>query len=57
MYKKNKSIEIVGAGPAGMMLAWLLVKNGIGVNIIERHLDFSREFKGGDTRISNKTFR
>ena len=43
---KDKSIVIVGAGPAGMMLAWLLVKNGIGVNIIERHLDFSREFRG-----------
>jgi 2-polyprenyl-6-methoxyphenol hydroxylase-like FAD-dependent oxidoreductase len=40
------SITIVGAGPAGMMLAWLLVKNGVKVKVIERHLDFSREFRG-----------
>lgn len=43
---ENKSMIIVGAGPAGMMLAWLLVKNGIRVKVIERHLDFSREFRG-----------
>ena len=37
---------IIGAGPAGMLIAWLLVKNGIRVKVIERHLDFSREFRG-----------
>ena len=46
MYKENKAIIIVGAGPAGMMLAWLLVKNDIRVKVIERHPDFSREFRG-----------
>ncbi|MEN8444223.1 MAG: FAD-dependent monooxygenase, partial [Cyanobacteria bacterium J06555_13] len=46
MCRETKSIVIVGAGPAGMMLAWLLIKNGIEVKIIERHLDFSREFRG-----------
>ncbi len=43
---KNKVITIIGAGPAGMMLAWLLVKNKTRVKLIERHLDFSREFRG-----------
>lgn len=40
------TVVIVGAGPAGMTLAWLLVKNDIQVKIIERHVDFSREFRG-----------
>ena len=45
-------MAIVGAGPAGMLLAWLLVKNGIRVTIIERHLDFSREFRGEGIQAS-----
>jgi len=28
MSKPQKTIVIVGAGPGGMILAWLLVKNG-----------------------------
>jgi 2-polyprenyl-6-methoxyphenol hydroxylase-like FAD-dependent oxidoreductase len=39
-------IVIVGAGPAGMMLAYQLASNGIGVRVFERHKDFEREFRG-----------
>jgi 2-polyprenyl-6-methoxyphenol hydroxylase-like FAD-dependent oxidoreductase len=37
---------IVGAGPAGMMLAYQLASNGIAVRVLERHRDFDREFRG-----------
>jgi 2-polyprenyl-6-methoxyphenol hydroxylase-like FAD-dependent oxidoreductase len=30
-------VVIIGAGPAGMMLAYLLVTNGISVRVLERH--------------------
>ena len=37
---------IVGAGPAGAMLAFLLARQGIPVTLLEAHLDFDREFRG-----------
>src|SRR5436190_13589056 len=39
-------VVIVGAGPAGLMLAYQLVTNGIPTRVIERHPDFAREFRG-----------
>jgi 2-polyprenyl-6-methoxyphenol hydroxylase-like FAD-dependent oxidoreductase len=39
-------IVIVGAGPAGLMLAWHLASNGVPVRVLERHPDFAREFRG-----------
>jgi 2-polyprenyl-6-methoxyphenol hydroxylase-like FAD-dependent oxidoreductase len=39
-------IGIVGAGPAGMMLAYQLASNGVPVRVFERHKDFDREFRG-----------
>jgi 2-polyprenyl-6-methoxyphenol hydroxylase-like FAD-dependent oxidoreductase len=39
-------IVIVGAGPAGMMLAYQLAANGVAVRVLERHRDFEREFRG-----------
>lgn len=44
-YDKSE-VVIVGAGPAGMFLAYLLVTNGISVRVLERHPDFKREFRG-----------
>lgn len=41
-----KPIAIVGAGPAGMMLAYQLASNGVAVRVFERHKDFDREFRG-----------
>lgn len=43
---RGPEVVIVGAGPAGMMLAYQLVSNGVRVHVIERHPDFRREFRG-----------
>jgi 2-polyprenyl-6-methoxyphenol hydroxylase-like FAD-dependent oxidoreductase len=37
---------IVGGGPAGMMLGYLLAREGIDVTVIEKHADFLRDFRG-----------
>jgi 2-polyprenyl-6-methoxyphenol hydroxylase-like FAD-dependent oxidoreductase len=37
---------VVGGGPAGMMLAYLLVRQGIAVTVLEKHKDFFRDFRG-----------
>ncbi|MCI0630802.1 MAG: FAD-dependent oxidoreductase [Phycisphaerales bacterium] len=39
-------VIIVGAGPAGAALAYLLAKHGVAVTLIERQRDFEREFRG-----------
>jgi 2-polyprenyl-6-methoxyphenol hydroxylase-like FAD-dependent oxidoreductase len=39
-------IIIVGAGPAGAMLAYLLASRGVNVTLLERQHDFEREFRG-----------
>jgi len=43
---KMGPVAVVGAGPAGMVLAYLLALNGIQVRVFERHRDFNREFRG-----------
>src|SRR5271165_2554924 len=37
---------VVGAGPAGALLAYLLASRGVAVTLLERQTDFSREFRG-----------
>jgi 2-polyprenyl-6-methoxyphenol hydroxylase-like FAD-dependent oxidoreductase len=37
---------IVGGGPAGMMLGYLLGRAGIDTLVLERHADFFRDFRG-----------
>src|SRR5450432_4160534 len=39
-------VVIVGAGPAGMTLAYLLARRGVGVTVLETHHDFARAFRG-----------
>jgi 2-polyprenyl-6-methoxyphenol hydroxylase-like FAD-dependent oxidoreductase len=39
-------VVIVGAGPAGMALAYLLARRGVGVTVLETHQDFARAFRG-----------
>ena len=45
-----RSIEttccIVGGGPAGMMLGYLLARAGVAVTVLEKHSDFFRDFRG-----------
>lgn len=45
-FPDQSDVVIIGAGPAGMMLAYFLVTNGISVRVLERHPDFKREFRG-----------
>ncbi len=37
---------VVGGGPAGVVLSFLLAREGIPVTLLEAHKDFDREFRG-----------
>src|SRR6201984_3198330 len=37
---------VVGGGPAGMMLGYLLGRAGIETLVLEKHADFFRDFRG-----------
>jgi len=37
---------IIGGGPAGVMLGYLLARQGITVTVLEKHTDFFRDFRG-----------
>ena len=37
---------IVGGGPAGMMLGYLLARSGLETLVLEKHADFFRDFRG-----------
>jgi 2-polyprenyl-6-methoxyphenol hydroxylase-like FAD-dependent oxidoreductase len=43
---ESPHVVVVGAGPAGAALAYLLARRGIRVTLIERQTDFAREFRG-----------
>src|SRR5262249_17416494 len=40
------SCLVVGGGPAGVMLAYLLARAGVPVTLLESHRDFDRDFRG-----------
>jgi len=42
----NFDVTIVGAGPAGAVLSYLLARSGVKTLLIERDSDFEREFRG-----------
>src|SRR5262245_28136563 len=51
-------VVIVGAGPAGMALAYLRARRGVGVTVLETHHDFARAFRGeGMQRSGIDAFR
>src|SRR5438105_526832 len=37
---------IVGGGPAGLMLGFLLARAGVDAVVLEKHKDFLRDFRG-----------
>jgi 2-polyprenyl-6-methoxyphenol hydroxylase-like FAD-dependent oxidoreductase len=37
---------IIGGGPAGIMLGYLLARQGVAVTVLEKHTDFFRDFRG-----------
>ena len=42
----NTTCCVVGGGPAGMMLGYLLAREGVAVTVLEKHRDFFRDFRG-----------
>ena len=48
--KQSQSLHttccVVGGGPAGMMLGFLLARAGVNVLVLEKHQDFFRDFRG-----------
>jgi 2-polyprenyl-6-methoxyphenol hydroxylase-like FAD-dependent oxidoreductase len=46
---------IVGGGPAGMMLGYLLGRAGIQTLVLEKHADFFRDFRGDTVHPSTLT--
>ena len=46
---------VVGGGPAGMMLGFLLARAGVEVLVLEKHADFLRDFRG-DTVAPDRPF-
>ena len=43
---RNTTCCIIGGGPAGIMLGFLLARSGVPVTILEKHPDFFRDFRG-----------
>ncbi len=48
----NTGCCIVGGGPAGMMLGFLLARAGVEVVVLEKHKDFLRDFRGDTIHAS-----
>ncbi|GAA4031764.1 FAD-dependent oxidoreductase [Allokutzneria multivorans] len=43
---EHTDVAVVGAGPAGMLLAYLLARAGSRVTLLETHGDFERRYRG-----------
>ena len=43
---------IAGGGPAGIMLGLLLARGGVDVTVMEKHVDFLRDFRGDTVHAS-----
>ena len=46
MAGERTSCVVVGGGPAGMILGLLLARAGVEVQVLEKHADFLRDFRG-----------
>lgn len=43
---ESTDVAVVGGGPGGMLLAYLLARAGVAVTLLEAHRDFDRDFRG-----------
>jgi 2-polyprenyl-6-methoxyphenol hydroxylase-like FAD-dependent oxidoreductase len=46
MVNERTTCVVVGGGPAGMVLGLLLARAGVEVQVLEKHADFLRDFRG-----------
>lgn len=51
----QRDCVIAGGGPAGMMLGYLLARQGLSVSVLEKHEDFLRDFRGDTIHPSTIT--
>ncbi|HZG85445.1 FAD-dependent oxidoreductase [Paenibacillus sp.] len=42
----EQEVVVVGAGPGGVVMAYLLARSGVKVALLERHVQLDREFRG-----------
>lgn len=51
----QRDCVIAGGGPAGLMLGYLLARQGLSVSVLEKHADFLRDFRGDTIHPSTIT--
>ncbi|MGJ9425693.1 FAD-dependent oxidoreductase [Nesterenkonia halotolerans] len=52
---ERRDCVIAGAGPAGVVLGYLLARAGLRVTVLEKHADFLRDFRGDTIHPSTLT--
>ena len=55
MASERATCVVVGGGPAGMVLGLLLARAGVEVQVLEKHGDFLRDFRGDTVHPSTLT--